>query len=236
MNKSDDISKLALALCLAQPVIKVALMDSVNPFFKSKYADLGAVWDAVKPALKEQGLAVSQFPDHIGQEPALTTMLIHISGQWLSGTYPLMVTDKDHTPQGYGSALTYARRYGLSAVLGVIADSDDDGNAASGRHKPTQREAIHGTSTLKTSVAADAYAPMEQGDGAGKNAVQDFKVANARAWALGEIPRIKTMDKTALDKFCERFRKARIDLAVLDTKASVELEKAIADRLEALFA
>lgn len=222
MNKSDDISKLALALCLAQPAIKVALMDSINPFFKSKYADLGAVWDAVKPALKEQGLAVSQFPDHIGQEPALTTMLIHASGQWISGTYPLMVTDKEHTPQGYGSALTYARRYGLSAVLGVIADTDDDGNAASGRQKPQGDK----------HPSAPVYAPVPQS----VIIMRDGKRDGAKAWALGEIPRIKTMDKAALDKFCERFQKARTELNILDPKTSVELENALADRLEALFA
>lgn len=140
MNKSENIAELAFALVLAQPMIETAKMDSVNPFFKSKYADLGAVWDAVREALKAQDLTVSQFPDQtVSGEPALTTILIHKSGQWISGTYPLCVTDKESTPQGYGSALTYARRYGLSAVLGVIADSDDDGNAASGRQKPTPK-------------------------------------------------------------------------------------------------
>jgi hypothetical protein len=86
--------------------------------------------------LESNHLTVTQFPDHVGEAPALTTILMHNSGEWISGTYPLMVTDKESTPQGYGSALTYARRYGLSAVLGVIADEDDDGNAASKREKP----------------------------------------------------------------------------------------------------
>lgn len=152
MQKSDDISLLAAALAKAMPKVKTALMDSVNPFFKSKYADLGAVLDAVKEALEANNLCAPQFPDHLGQEPALTTMLIHESGQWMSGTYPLMVTDKEHTPQGYGSALTYARRYGLSAVLGVIADTDDDGNAASKPAKPT---------VAKAPVATEAYAPTK---------------------------------------------------------------------------
>ncbi len=222
MNKSDDITALAAALGLAQPTIKVALMDSTNPFFKSKYADLGSVWDAVRDALSANKLSVCQLPDHIGQEPALTTMLIHASGQWISATYPLMVTDKDHTPQGYGSALTYARRYGLSALLGVIADTDDDGNAASGRGKPTQREAIHGASTLKAPAAVEIM-PSGKRDG-------------ARAWALGEIPRIKAFDRASLDKFCERFKKAREELKTLDPKTSIELEKALDDRLEQLFA
>lgn len=231
MNKSEDISLLAASLCMAQPEVKTALMDSINPFFKSKYADLGAVWDAIRDALRVNDLAISQFPDHIGQEPALTTMLMHTSGQWISGTYPLMVTDKEHTPQGYGSALTYARRYGLSAVMGVIADTDDDGNAASGRQKPSSDKV-----QADKHPSAPIYAPAGTDSVGTKNDLSAVRTANARAWALGEIPRIKTMDKAALDKFCERFRKARIDLAVLDTKASVELEKAISDRLEALFA
>jgi hypothetical protein len=130
MQKSDTIALLAAALVKAQPQFKTAKMSSVNPFFKSKYADLGEVWEAVQEALEANGLTVSQFPDAIGQEPALTTILLHESGEWLAATYPLMVTDKESTPQGYGSALTYARRYGLSAVLGVIADVDDDAPAA----------------------------------------------------------------------------------------------------------
>ncbi|WP_252341658.1 ERF family protein, partial [Escherichia coli] len=63
-------------------------------------------------------------------------MLIHQSGDWIAATYPLVVTSKDETAQGYGSAVTYARRYGLSALMGVIADTDDDGNAASKAPKP----------------------------------------------------------------------------------------------------
>lgn len=137
MNKSEHIEKLAAALVKAMPTMKTALMDSTNPFFKSKYADLSSVKDAVRDSLMNNGLTVSQFPDQTATgEPALTTILIHESGQWISGTYPLMVTDKESTPQGYGSALTYARRYGLSAVLGVIADTDDDGNAATRPQKP----------------------------------------------------------------------------------------------------
>lgn len=140
MNKSENIAELAAALVLAQPKIETAKMDTVNPFFKSKYADLGSVWDAVRGALVACDLAVSQLPDQDANgHPALTTMLIHKSGQWISATYPLIVTKGD--PQTYGSALTYARRYGLSAVLGVVADDDDDGNAASKPQKTSQTPA-----------------------------------------------------------------------------------------------
>ena len=138
MNKSENIDQLAPAMVACQSQIKTAKMDSTNPFFKSKYADLGSVWDAVRGALSANGFSVTQLPDMIGNEPALTTMLIHKSGQWISGTYPLMVTDKESTPQGYGSALTYARRYSLAALIGVIADEDDDGNMSSKRQAPSK--------------------------------------------------------------------------------------------------
>lgn len=178
MDKSDTIADLAAALVQAQPEFKAASKDSTNPFFKSKYADLGAVWEAVHEGLKKYGLTVSQFPDHVGDAPALTTMLIHKSGQWISSTYPLMVTDKECTPQGYGSALTYARRYGLSAVLGVVADEDDDGNQSSGR-KPSQA-----TPKSVTSLPAKTDAHAEN------TAASKPKMTPAE-WAMQELSIIR---------------------------------------------
>ena len=135
MRSSDDISKLAAALVRAQPMVEGAKKDAVNPFFKSKYADLASVWEAVQPALEKNGLAVTQLIDEAAAGgPALTTMLIHESGQWISGIYPLAVAKAD--AQGYGSAISYARRYGLAALMGVLAE-DDDGNAATRAPKPS---------------------------------------------------------------------------------------------------
>lgn len=226
MNKSDDISLLATAMVKAQPQVKTALMDSVNPFFKSKYADLGAVWDAVREALQSNGLTVTQFPDNLNNEPALTTMLIHESGQWLAGTYPLMVTDKEHTPQGYGSALTYARRYGLSAVMGVIADTDDDGNAASGKQKPSQRDAIHTPHTMKPDAkgAAELYAPSNvQATANG--------TLTPQAWAQMGIERVngfKTLQD--LDAFEKKFAAKIVQIAPLVPDLHASLVSAMADR------
>ena len=158
MHKSDDISKLAAALVNAMPMVEGAKKDSVNPFFKSKYADLAAVWDAVRDALEKNDLAVSQLPDH-GPDgsPALTTMLIHSSGQWISSTYPLAVAKPD--AQSFGSAISYARRYSLAALMGVLSE-DDDGNAAAKApaskpleiSKQTQEVAAE---TVKTIIAKD---------------------------------------------------------------------------------
>ena len=135
MNKSDSIEQIAKAMNLAQPKIKAAIKDSANPFFKSKFADLQNVWDACREALHAHGLAVMQMPTHIDGEPALETILSHSSGQWISGVYPLSPIKKD--PQGVGAAITYARRYALAALVGVVYEDDDDGEAAHGRAKVT---------------------------------------------------------------------------------------------------
>lgn len=128
MNTSETISKIAPALVKAQQGITFAVKDSVNPQFKSKYADLGAVIDALKPALNGAGISFIQMlaPGEPGSI-ALTTRLIHESGEWIesTATCPLV----KHDPQGYGSACSYLRRYSLAAAVGLYQD-DDDGNAA----------------------------------------------------------------------------------------------------------
>jgi hypothetical protein len=126
MTQSPTIGALAAALAKSQGAMKAAHKDASNPFFKSKYADLASVWEACRAALAANGLAVCQIID--GE--ALTTILLHSSGEWLAGTYPIKPVKND--PQGVGSAITYARRYALAAMAGVVAD-DDDGEAAQGR-------------------------------------------------------------------------------------------------------
>jgi len=132
MKTSEQINELAAALAKAQGKITGALKDSANPFFKSKYADLASCWDACRQALSENGLAVIQVPSTSieGTGTYLVTTLTHSSGQWIQGS--LIVAPKDDSPQAMGSALTYARRYALTAIVG-IAQVDDDGNAASGK-------------------------------------------------------------------------------------------------------
>lgn len=131
----------AEAFVRLQQAIKPAIKDATNPAFRSKYADLGAVWEAVKDPLHEHGFAVIQSPDFDGETMWLATTIMHSSGEYRMGRYPIRPTKPD--PQGYGSAITYARRYSLSAMLGVISEEDDDGNAASAPKPQTQREAIH---------------------------------------------------------------------------------------------
>jgi hypothetical protein len=149
MEMSHEINELAAALAKAQQRIAPALKEAENLGFKnqktgkaSKYADLAAVWEACRAPLAENDLAVSQLPTDA--EPgriALTSILLHASGQYLRGTFsmPLM----QNTPHGAGSALTYLRRYALAALVGVVADDDDDGNAASRPSMERGREASY---------------------------------------------------------------------------------------------
>jgi hypothetical protein len=130
MQTSESINELSAALAKAQGEITGALKDSANPFFKSKYADLASCWDACRVPLAKNGLAVIQVPETTEAGLTLITTLAHSSGQWIRGSLP--VKPKDDTPQAMGSALTYARRYALTAFIG-IAQVDDDGNAASGK-------------------------------------------------------------------------------------------------------
>ena len=119
---------LATALVKAQASIEGAKKDSTNPHFKNKYADLGAVWDACREALHSNGFAVVQYGTVTEAGAALVTKLLHESGESIEGLTPLLNSKGDM--QGLGSAWTYARRYGLAAIVGVCPE-DDDANAAS---------------------------------------------------------------------------------------------------------
>jgi hypothetical protein len=126
--QSENIAALSASLAKAQGQIEGAVKGKENPHFKSKYADLAAVWEACREALTANGLAVIQSPGPIAEgRLEMTTMLVHSSGEWIMGalTIPLGKVDA----QAYGSAVTYARRYALAAFVGV-SSADDDGNEA----------------------------------------------------------------------------------------------------------
>lgn len=131
---SDNIDQLATALANVHLTLTNVTKDKDNAFYNSKYSDLASVLNACRVILAQNGLSVVQITktiptDKIGQDRIyLVTRLVHSSGQWIAGEYPIIPV-KD-TPQGYGSALTYARRYTLSALVGIAQD-DDDGNLAS---------------------------------------------------------------------------------------------------------
>lgn len=125
MEKSAEIKEIAKALSLFQLKCDKIKKDANNPFFKSKYATLSNILDVIQLPLQECGLTFSQMPDNDN----LTTILIHVeSGQYFQSEYCIHAAKVD--PQGIGSAITYARRYALSAILGLNVDDDDDANSA----------------------------------------------------------------------------------------------------------
>lgn len=133
MKMSEKINELATALGKAQGEMKGASKDSANPFFKSKYADLASVWEAIRAPFSKNGLAISQVTSEDEKGLVLTTLLLHSSGEWISGE--IRINPVDQKPQTLGSAISYMRRYALSAMAGVYAE-DDDGNLASGKMVP----------------------------------------------------------------------------------------------------
>lgn len=134
IQTKTEVSTLAEALCRAQKKIKSAEKDSVNPHFKNKYASLSAVWDACKDALNDEGISVVQtFGTHDNGQHFLKTQLLHTSGETIESLCPLIMTKSDM--QALGSCASYARRYSIASMVGVVQD-DDDGNAAS---EPTKQ-------------------------------------------------------------------------------------------------
>lgn len=150
MNKSESIKELAAALAQAQPKIEGAAKDKTNPHFKSQYATLSSVADALAGPLKSHNLAYVQIAHDREHAAAVETIILHVSGEWLGcGVVAVPVSKVD--AQGYGSAMTYARRYSLSAAFGVVPE-DDDGNQASKAPPPRGSAA---------EVAHDAFGEMQ---------------------------------------------------------------------------
>ncbi len=121
---SETIGKLAEALSKAQSTMSEAKEDAKNPFFKSNYADLTSVWRACRKSLTDNGLSISHTTMFMDQELVLVTTLLHSSGEWQRGYYPLMLAKRD--AQSVGSAITYAKRYALAAIVGVCVEGEDD--------------------------------------------------------------------------------------------------------------
>lgn len=125
----NDVIEIAKALNAFQAELVTVAKDADNPFFRSKYADLASIMKATQPVLTKHGLAVVQLPSTTADgKPALTTIVMHTSGDSIESTVPLILAKQD--PQGLGSAITYMRRYAYAAALQIVIDEDDDGNSA----------------------------------------------------------------------------------------------------------
>jgi len=125
---SESIGNIATALSQFQGEVQNPANIANNPFFKSKYAPLAEVLNTVRPVLAKYGLSVIQNTHNSDDKVYVHTLLMHKSGEWIESD-PLELKVEKNTPQGVGSAITYGRRYALSAITGVASEEDDDGNA-----------------------------------------------------------------------------------------------------------
>lgn len=180
MKTSEQLDSISTALAKAQAEMKPAIKDSLNPAYKSKYADLSSVWDACRVPLTSNGIAVLQ--EVTGAEAAIlvTTRLQHSSGQWIE-LGPLPVPVNKHDAHGVGSATSYGKRYGLAAAIGVIAELDDDGNAAV-EARPTAAQAERASSPKMTEKAiADLMANLDEATG-----LDDLRERTRKALAVAQ--------------------------------------------------
>ena len=138
MRKSETIIELSKAFAKMQMELEQPLKNANNPFFKSKYVPLENVVDSITRAASKHGLSFTQFPssDENGNV-TVGTMVMHESGEWIEYD-PICMKPVKNDPQAVGSAITYAKRYALSAIFGITSDNDDDGNEATqiGRATP----------------------------------------------------------------------------------------------------
>jgi len=136
MRTSESIKNLSKALVAFHSSVGPIPRTAVNPYHNSRYAPLGVILAAIREPLSKSGLSVTQWPEG---KNALTTRLLHESGEWMEATYEM--TPKKQDPQGEGSAITYMRRYALGGILSLEIEDDDDGNTATAlsQKKPAAR-------------------------------------------------------------------------------------------------
>ncbi len=179
METSQTIGKISEALAKAQGMMKPAVFDASNPHFKSRYATLTSIMESCRAALSANNIAVVQGTSIDTELPlrvSVTTLLIHSSGEWIKDTLSLRPAKDD--AQGAGSAITYARRYSLASLVGVVADEDDDAEAAVGR---TDKQAKPGSKKQPLVVVPNSDSPVKASDKSEpKPPVQNGRIAKIK--------------------------------------------------------
>lgn len=210
--EQEQAQTLMGAILAVQAEAPALQKSKLNPAFRSKYVSLDVLMETVMPIVNKHGLVWITLPGRDEQgDPALSYRLIHAeSGDSLDGTMPLMLAKSD--PQGQGSAITYARRYSLMAVLGLVADEDDDGNKATPRSQGAQsRPAANGNGTPVTVTQADLAALIAAAKGL---KVAQIKLAFSAAG-------IDTPDPFVIQQAFESVPKAK-GAALAQTLAGIE--------------
>ena len=207
MKTSEQTGEISAALAKAQSKMQNASLNKDNPFFKSKYADLAGIRDTVTPALSENQIAVSQTTEIDNGSLFVCTRLMHSSSQWIESRYPIMAdTNK---PQAMGSAMTYARRYSLSAICGISSEQDDDGNEAAehGRKAPETRN-VAGTPKASKAVNREPFTKLIS------EARLSTSVDMLRAWVKTKRAEIDALPPDWVDEFSEEYETIRESLSV----------------------
>lgn len=210
--QTENTADLSAALAKAQAKMEAAKFDKTNPHFKNKYASLAAVIEAIRKPLAENGLSYTQITEIRDGGFVLVTTLRHASGQWVASEYPLPIGAK---PQELGSALTYARRYSLSAIACIAADEDDDAEGA--------RTNGQTASTPKPSVVKPAPVAPPVNPETGEVSPHKIVAADVMAWGAAYVAAIKSSASRAEVEQWAKLNKEGLDI----------LPEKIADRVQA---
>lgn len=199
MNKSESIKELAAALSLAQGQMEAAKKDKENPFFRSHYSDLASVWEACREPLSKHGLSVTQLTDVEENKLVIESVLMHKSGEWISGRLAMPITKTD--PQSMGSLISYGRRYALGAIVGVVSEEDNDAEGTMDRGKKEEKK------------------PPKQEDK--KDEIPEFST-ETRPLAFDQL-REKILATTALPHLKNIWVKYKADVAILSVDEAERL-------------
>jgi hypothetical protein len=215
--------ELFTAYAKAQGEMGEVYKKSTNPAFKSQYADLSAVVDAVLPAMAKNDLAVIQSPSFDGEIVTVETIIAHKAGGWLRSVLSLRPMKAD--PQGVGSAITYGRRYALLSLSGT-APEDDDGNAASGPGQPGQRftqelERPHEGDPVARKSSAQAKKDGDW-DVILRELAEQRTFGELQAWAKSRSRMIKALPKKWFDEVEIKYLERKNELAAIEDNADAE--------------
>lgn len=208
MKTSETTAKVFAALIAAQAEIPAIHRDRENSHFRNKYATLDAIVDAVRPVLARHGLAVMSGVSvpHTSEAGtllafAVSTRLVHTSGEWVESSVILPIAKND--PQGAGSAVTYGRRYSLSALLSLATDDDDDGEQAVGRDAPA-KPATRASAPAEAKRPAPAAAPAKAAVATNSYGDPLCPVCHGKMWDNREGKKNpKAPDYKCRDKACD---------------------------------
>ena len=215
MRKSESIVALSKALAAFQGEMPAVQMNAVNPFLKNKYADLGAIIETAKPIMHKHGLSVSQLATSNDGTIGVETMLMHESGEWIASSMELPIEQErgKSTAQVAGSIITYLRRYSLSAVLGVYADEDTDGNGKERDTKQTKAENKPAKQAAKPAAPAAQTMTLEQAEAVENREGDTYGSLETKQLSHMYNSIVKAMEKAEGDKLAELVtKKTAIDI------------------------